>query len=135
MSNKILTVFLCTTLLCGCTSLTHREEIHLRQLKSQGVTIDRPVGNYEKPAQPHHAAALNILPGVGNFYLATGNAAESEHWLYGFFNLLTWPVSILWGVPEAFIDANNINKRELLNYYTYDPYGKKELKKANINLD
>ena len=31
-------------------------------------------------------------------------------------------------------DANNINKRELLYYYTYDEKGKHELNKAKITL-
>lgn len=135
MSNKILTVFLCTTLLCGCTHLTRQEEMQLQQLKGQGVSVDKPVGNYEKPASVGAAAALNILPGVGNFYLASGDGADSSHWLYGFLNLLTWPLSVVWGIPEAAIDANNINQRELLYYYTYNPHGKKELQKANVNLD
>ncbi len=83
------------------------------------LNIDRPSGEWEKPANPLIAGSLNILPGVGNFYLASGNAADSSHWLYGFGNLLLWPWSILWGVPEAALDANNINKRDMLNYYKY----------------
>lgn len=65
------------------------------------------------------AGLLNVLPGGGNFYLASGNAADSSHWVYGMVNLLFWPISILWGVPEATIDAGNINKREMLNFYKY----------------
>lgn len=58
--------------------------------------------------------------GFGNFYLASGNGADSSHWLYGLLNLLTWPLSILWGVPEAAIDANRINEREMIYYYRYE---------------
>ena len=72
-----------------------------------------------KPASPLLAGVLNILPGVGNFYLASGNAADSSHWIYGFGNLLLWPMSVIWAVPEAVIDANNINKRDMLDYYRY----------------
>lgn len=124
-----------TMLLAGCTSLTRQEQMQLQHLKAQGITVDKPFGNYEKPASVAGAAALNLLPGVGNFYLGSGQAAESDHWLYGFLNLLTWPVSIVWGIPEAAIDANAINKREMLYYYQYDKMGKEELRRAGITLE
>lgn len=132
--KKILMFIVCATVISGCTSLTRQEQNQLRELQAQGVTVDRPVGSYEKPASGMAAGALNLLPGVGNFYLGTGNAAESSHILYGVVNLLLWPSSILWGVPEAAIDADVINKREMLYYYTYDERGKQELQKANITL-
>lgn len=124
-----------TMLLAGCTSLTRQEKMQLQHLKAQGITVDKPLGNYEKPVSVAGAAALNLLPGVGNFYLGSGQAAESDHWLYGFLNLLTWPVSIVWGIPEAAIDANAINKREMLYYYQYDKMGKEELRRAGITLE
>ena len=124
-----------TMLLAGCTSLTRQEQMQLQHLKAQGITVDKPLGNYEKPASVAGAAALNLLPGVGNFYLGSGQAAESDHWLYGFLNLLTWPVSIVWGILEAAIDANAINKREMLYYYQYDKMGKEELRRAGITLE
>lgn len=71
---------------------------------------------------------LNILPGGGNFYLAAGTD-ESEQWLYAFLNLLTWPASVVWGVPEAAIDAGNINKKATVEYYTFDKVGKEEFAK------
>lgn len=118
--NKTLSISLLSAIiLSGCTNLTYHEQQELTRLQYQGVNIDRPSGEWEKPASPLLAGVLNILPGVGNFYLASGNAADSSHWLYGFGNLLLWPVSILWGVPEAALDANNINKRDMLNYYKY----------------
>lgn len=132
--KKILLFVICTVMLSGCTSLTRQEHMQLRELQAQGVTVDKPVGNFEKPVSGVTAGALNLLPGIGNFYLGTGNAAESSHVLYGVLNLLTWPLSILWGVPEAAIDADNINKREMLYYYTYDEQGKQALKKAKITL-
>ena len=81
--------------------------------------VDRAPGGWQQPASPLAAGLLNVLPGGGNFYLASGNAADSSHWVYGMVNLLFWPISILWGVPEATIDAGNINKREMLNFYKY----------------
>ena len=133
--KKILFTISLSVLLCACTNLSRQEELQLQHLKAQGVTVDKPVGNFDKPASVGGAALLNILPGGGNFYLATGNAAESSHWLYGFLNLLCWPISVVWAIPEAAIDANTINQREMLYYYTYDKYGKEELKAANIKLD
>ena len=118
----------------GCTTLTRHESSQIRELQAQGVTVDKPVGNYEKPVSGVAAGALNLLPGIGNFYLGMGTAAESSHILYGFLNLLTWPISVVWAVPEAIVDADNINKREMLYYYTYDPQGQQELQKANVTL-
>lgn len=121
-------------ILSACTTLTKSEHDQLQILKSHGITVDRPLGNYEKPAKPAAAGLLNLLPGFGNFYLASGNGAESGHWLYGAGNLLFWPFSILWGVPEAVVDANSINERELIYYYQYNPQGKRELQNAGISL-
>ena len=39
------------------------------------------------------------------------------------------------GFPEGAIDAININKRELIYYYQYDPRGKQELKNKGILLE
>lgn len=133
--KNILLIFLFTAMLAGCTNLTRHEENQLRILKSKGITVDRPAGNYEKPTSALAAGALNILPGFGNFYLAMGDAADSSHALYGFLNLLFWPISAVWGIPEAAIDANTINKRELIYYYQYDSMGQKELQKYGVKLD
>ena len=132
MFQKISFIFL--FLLCGCTNLSRQEEIIIRSLQSQGVTIEKPAGNFVRPANPVAAGALNILPGGGHFYLATGNGADSSHWLYGGLNFVTWPFSILWGVPEAAIDANRINQREMIYYYQFDPLGSQELKKEGKKL-
>ncbi len=79
---------LLVTFLCSCTYLTKSEQDQLHLLKSYGITVDRPIGHYEKPAKPAAAGLLNLLPGFGNFYLASGNGAEGGHWLYGAGNLL-----------------------------------------------
>ena len=119
----------------GCTNLTRLEELELRTLKGQGVSVDKPVGSWERPASPAGAALLNILPGFGNFYLASGNGGDSYHYLYGTLNLLAWPISVLWGVPEAAIDAKKINERELIYYYKFDPQGRKEFEANGLSLD
>ncbi len=105
--------------ICGCVSLTFQEQQELAQLQYRGITVDRASGGWQKPASPLSAGLLNILPGGGNFYLASGNAGDSAQWTYGFLNLLTWPISILWGIPQASIDANTINQRDMLNFYKY----------------
>lgn len=113
-------IILSLILFTACTHLTASEQHSLRELKSQGIDVDHPKSNWQKPANPAAAGSLNLLPGFGNFYLASGNGAQSEHFLYGFLNLLTWPFSIIWGIPEATIDADVINQRELIYYYTYE---------------
>ncbi len=126
MKLKLFTVVIAVCL-SACTTLTRMEENQLRELKSYGISVDRPTGYWEKPASPLAAGLLNLLPGIGNFYLGMGNGAESAHMLYGFLNFLLWPSSIIWGIPEAAIDAGRINERELIYYYTYDKNGIKEL--------
>lgn len=140
--NKLLPIMFAATILSNCTSLTYGEKARLQELRAEGITVDRPMSNWERPANPAGAAALNILPGFGNFYLAAGDAGDSNFYLYGFLNLLTWPISVIWGIPEAAIDANTINKRDLVFYYDYDRQGKARLaeimaenaKKPTINL-
>ena len=132
--KKIVLYSLLIFCLPACTSLSYSERTTLRSLESKGISIDKPKGNWERPANPAGAAALNILPGFGNFYLASGNGGDSSQYLYGFLNLLTWPISILWGIPEAAIDANRINKRELIYYYTFDKSGKEALQAKGFTL-
>lgn len=117
--KKFLLLFL-VMFMCGCTHLTAAERQQKMELKARGITVDHPRDNWEKPANGGAAGALNLLPGFGNFYLAAGNGGDSSHWLYGTLNLLCWPISILWGVPEAAIDANVINERELIYHYYYE---------------
>lgn len=113
-------ILLLIAMLSACTHLTHHERNQLKELETKGITVEKPNANWSAPASPAAAGLLNLLPGVGNFYLAAGNAGDSNQYLYGALNLLTWPISVIWGIPEAVIDANNINKRELVYYYTYE---------------
>lgn len=64
--------------LSACTSLTYQERNTLRSLQAQGITVDKPLGGWESPASPAGAGLLNILPGFGNFYLASGNGGDSN---------------------------------------------------------
>ena len=130
--KKIISLILLSLFLSSCTHLTKSEKEDLRELKSYGIreTDEEPV------AKPFMAGLLNILPGFGNFYLASGNGGDSNHYLYGTLNLLTLPISPIWGIPEAIIDANTINQRELVYYYKFDKVGKanlEKIKKQNSN--
>ncbi|MEI7958178.1 MAG: hypothetical protein WCI40_03655 [Verrucomicrobiota bacterium] len=109
--------------LAGCTTMSRSDKEHYRELKSLGIR-----GNDQEAKSPALAGALNILPGFGNFYLASGTE-ESDQWLYGFLNLLCWPVSPIWAIPQAAIDAGTINKKETVYYYIFDRNGQRELGK------
>lgn len=130
--KKTLIILSIASLLSACTTLTHQEKNTLRSLKAQGITVEKPIGGWERPASSLGAGALNLLPGFGNFYLATGNGGDSSYYLYGFLNLITWPFSVVWGIPEAAIDANRINERELIYYYTFDESGKDALAQQDL---
>lgn len=116
----------------GCTTLSHSDKAMLRELESYGIpATDQKIKNAGV------AGGLNILPGVGNFYLAAGTD-QSDQWVYGFLNLLFWPLSIVWGIPEAAIDANTINKMETVYFYRFDQFGKmkfEELKNKGCHTD
>lgn len=120
MHTKLI-LFIFLTFIPACTNLTAQEKYTIRSLKAKGITIENPNANWERPANSAVAGALNLLPGFGNFYLASGNGADSNQYLYGFLNLITWPFSVIWGIPEAAIDANRINERELIYFYSFAP--------------
>ena len=132
--KKIVLFSLLIFYLSACTSLSYSERTTLRSLESKGISVDKPKGNWKRPANPAGAAMLNLLPGIGNFYLASGNGGDSSHYLYGFGNLVTWPISILWGIPEAAIDAETINQRELVYFYIYDEEGIETLRQMGFEI-
>lgn len=109
-------------LLNACISLNKSEKETLYELKQYGVR-----DNVENVASPLLAGTLNILPGIGNFYLGTGEAADGTQWIYGILNFFTWPISPIWSIAQASTDANTINKRETVYYYQFSPKGKAEL--------
>ena len=124
---KTILVLVSALYISGCTTLSRTENATLQELKSYGVSETEVAVKH-----PAAAGALNILPGVGNFYLAAGTG-ESTQWTYGFINLLFWPLSPIWAVPQGAIDATTINKKETVNYYTFDRIGKQEF--AQLRLD
>ncbi len=116
--KKIILLFtlLSALLLTSCSSLNPAEKQQVLKLKSLGIKEDSLGTNSAAVA-----GALNLLPGGGNFYLGQTGA--------GIGNLLFWPISPIWGVPQAMIDAKTINTKETLAYYNYNPEGKKEIAK------
>jgi hypothetical protein len=119
---KLNALFVLVAMLSGCMSLTQSEKNALYELKSYGVsTCD------VKVKDPAVAAWLNLLPGVGHFYLASGSN-ENELWGMAFFNLFTYPLSWFWGIPGAYSDAEVLNKKERVRFYEYTPVGQEQLK-------
>jgi hypothetical protein len=109
-------------MLSGCMSLTPAEKNAVYELKSYGVKNCQM-----KVREPSTAAWLNLLPGVGHFYLASGSE-EKQLWGMAFFNLFTYPLSWFWGIPGAYSDAKVLNKKEWVRFYQYAPAGQEELK-------
>lgn len=131
----VATVVLFSVLTEGCVSLTYQEKQNLVMLRENGITVDRPAGNFEEPNSRLAAGLLNVLPGVGNFYLAFGRGNEGVQCVYGLLNFLFWPTSIIWAAPQGAIDAGTLNEREMLHYYRYNKYGKEALKERGIVLE
>ena len=112
----------------GCVSLSQGDEMKLRELRSVGIPLEAV-----QKKNPGTAGALNLLPGFGNFYLASGTN-QSSQWTYGFLNLLFWPLSIVWAIPQAATDATAINKMETVYYYSYTNQGKLELEQRKAAM-
>ena len=105
----------------GCMSLTQSEKNMVYELKSYGAnTCD------VKIKEPAVAAWLNLMPGVGHFYLASGSE-DGQLWGMAFFNLFTYPLSWFWGIPGAYSDAGVLNQKELVRFYQFTPAGREQL--------
>ncbi len=105
-------------LLQGCSSMASYEKVKYTELKHELDQYGLPQTEEKEPVM---AVVLNLLPGFGNAYL--------EQWGPFVGNLLFWPLSVVWGVPQAYIDANTINKKETLYFYEFGP-GKDRLANA-----
>lgn len=110
-------------MLSGCMSLTPAEKNSVYELKAYGVNV-----NEVKLKDPSTAAWLNVLPGVGYFYLAGGTEDRERLLNMGVFSLLTWPLSWFWGITGAYSDAEVLNKKDLVAFYELNPVGKEKLK-------
>jgi len=109
-----LTVF-SLSVLSGCATLRSSEKMAYKELQPRLEAAGlEPIKDKDAAV----AGVLNVLPGIGNAYLGQ----------WGLFacNLLFWPLSVTWGIPQAAIDAGTLNKQDTLSYYRYG-LGKKEL--------
>ena len=110
------------SLLCGagCLSLSQNEKLRLGELDRVGYSLETSPAGFSAPVDETTAAGLNLLPGIGNAYLANKGAGGTQ-WAVGAGNLLLWPVSPLWSVAEGYLDARTINRRALLEYWDGHP--------------
>lgn len=79
--------------LVSCASINSTQDRELKTWQAKNLEVE------EK--KPSLAAALNVLPGIGDFY--NGNIG------YGVVNLLTWPVSVLWAPVGGADGAKEVN--------------------------
>lgn len=99
----------------GCVVLSPKERRQMAQLEKHGYGLDTPPAGFEAPVDVWTAAGLNVLPGLGNFYLGYKGAGGWQ-WALGTANLLLWPISPCWAVAESGLEARTFNKRALLDF-------------------
>jgi hypothetical protein len=132
---KLVVVFMLASTMVGCISLSYTEKNELKYLKSNGIDTAHARGGYDTPNSVWGAGLLNILPGFGNFYLAFGRGNDPVQGIYGVFNLLFWPISIVWAAPQGAIDAHTLNEREMLYFYHYEKAGKEEMQRSGLQFE
>ena len=116
MKGKLVLAAMFALMLNACASLSPVE-----QAQYQALEKDLKATQLQEVEKKNAAAAgvLNVLPGFGNLYLGQPGLFVA--------NLLTWPISPVWAVPQAAIDAGNVNKKHTIAYYNYGE-GKETLK-------
>lgn len=87
----------------------------LEEMRQQGYTLEKPPKGFTPPVSTRVAASCNILPGIGNFYLARRGGGGTQ-WVLGVGNLLLWPISPIWSIGEGYLDAQTVNQRALALY-------------------
>lgn len=101
--KKMVSILLLATMV-SCTSLNSQQKSELKEWQANDLEVQ------EK--SPGTAAALNVLPGIGDFY--NGNVG------LGVLNLLSWPLSVLWAPVGGSSGADEVNyystKRQVDNY-------------------
>lgn len=132
MKRLVICLMLALTL-GGCVTLSAQDEKTAQELKSYGL---KP--SWTQPKNVFLAGFLNVLPFAGNLYLSAGKDGDSDQVAYGVLNFFfIYPISILWAVPQAAIDAHTLNKKVFVDYYTFDKAGQKELEslKSDRRID
>lgn len=95
----------------SCVTLKPYEKAKLVELEAAGVATDS-----EGSAIPGLAGALNILPGAGDIYLAI-DSGEGVMWANFVPDLLFWPISIAWAIPQAVVNGNRIQEAQTAEHY------------------
>ena len=112
---------------CATIPITVSEQVTLDELKE--CKIDTTP---QKVKDPTTAGLLNVLPGMGNLYLAVGSRGHPVQHVFGVLNFITWPLSIIWGVPQAVNDADVINMKYAAEYYNVNPKGIKVIEQCRV---
>lgn len=107
---KLMTLTFIFLSCCSCITFTAEENAKIKELQEQGKTCTAK--------SPTKAALFAILPG-GGLYVAGGKDRPSKQQedviaYVSFANWATWPVSMLWAIPQSYIDAERVNNKELL---------------------
>ncbi len=100
--RRLIPILTLAVLFAGCAHLTPAQEDLWNELVAKG----EPIAGYPVPAL---SAILSILPGGGQF--CNGQIG------LGIVNLLFWPLSVLWGLPSAAIDASTLRKKKSVEAY------------------
>ncbi len=121
---SVLLVTLALIASSGCASVRPESKAILMEARELGLR-SHPVDE----SSPALAATLNILPGIGNIYLASTSEYKGNWGLFAL-NLLLWPASVVWGIPQAGLDAATWNEQASADYYQHNKFGKAEMEKA-----
>lgn len=122
MKRLVICLMLALTL-GGCVTLSAQDEKTAQELKSYGLTP-----SWTQPKNVFLAGFLNVLPFAGNLYLSAGKDGDADQVSYGVLNFFfIYPISILWAVPQAAIDAHTLNKKTFVDYYSFDKAGQRTL--------
>src|SRR5689334_12660092 len=90
----------------ACENLSPMEKQQYENLMAQGA---EPV----KEKKPWLAGSLNLLPGFGDIY--------TRHWGAFCLDFFTWPISILWAIPQGVVTAGHHNQKATIAYYSIGP--------------
>jgi hypothetical protein len=91
----------------GCVTLKVSEKYQYEGIEKRLTNVGLQPERVKDPAL---AGTLNILPGFGNAYLG--------QWGLFAVNLLFWPISVVWGIPQAASDASVLNKQSTIYFYS-----------------
>jgi hypothetical protein len=96
----------------GCASMNYDETKQYSELEAAGVECEDVVS-------PVTAGVLNVLPGFGDIYLASGDYGNGgPSWGAFALDFLLWTPSVVWAIPQAVTTANTINKKACISAHS-----------------